>query len=139
MKEFKDLLEKYGVTMKYISDTYGIPYETMKCWKSSSNLKGRSCPPYVLALLDKALEADSRPAPIKSDRPEPVIMDMGNDFTLAIVEDGDVYELWIRGAGIGVAEMMFVCPVSKGFKAAVDAGMRQFEDFKADYIADHMA
>lgn len=49
----KDLTQKHNVTIKYISERFGIPYHTIQNWSSGI----RRCPSYVLRMIDELLSA----------------------------------------------------------------------------------
>lgn len=44
----KELREKYGMTMKKISELVGVPYRTWQNWEAES----RKCPDYVYNLIE---------------------------------------------------------------------------------------
>lgn len=50
----KELMERYGLTIKQISERFQIPYRTVQNWK----LGTRECPEYVLKMMIEILEGD---------------------------------------------------------------------------------
>lgn len=56
----RDLMSKYSLTIKQISDRFEIPYRTVQNWCAKGENK-RECPPYVLKMMEEILrnERDS--------------------------------------------------------------------------------
>lgn len=54
--KFKDLTKVYGMSVKSISERFGIPYRTAQNWNSEQ----RECPDYVLRMIDEILENESK-------------------------------------------------------------------------------
>ena len=48
---FNQLREKYGLTIKYISDRFNIPYRTVQNWAGGQ----RECPSYIIGMMDEIL------------------------------------------------------------------------------------
>lgn len=53
--EFKDLLEKSGMSMKRFGECFEIPYRTVQAWK----LGERKCPEYLIKLMQYKLENEN--------------------------------------------------------------------------------
>lgn len=53
--DFKNLLEKSGMSMKQFSEHFDIPYRTIQGWKSGE----RKCQEYLLKLMAYKLEKES--------------------------------------------------------------------------------
>lgn len=56
MNDFVEFFEKYGMTLKELSDYFEIPYRTVQGWK----LGKRKCPSYLLKLMIYKLENEKR-------------------------------------------------------------------------------
>lgn len=54
----KELMNKYGLTMKDISDRFNIPYRTIQNWCANSGNNKRKCPEYVIEMMDQILRND---------------------------------------------------------------------------------
>lgn len=49
--EIKDIKNKYRMSLKEISERFGIPYRTVQNW----NAGVRECPEYVIRMMDEIL------------------------------------------------------------------------------------
>ena len=72
-EKIKEIRKKTGLSRTAFSKLYGIPLRTIECWEWEQ----RSCPSYVVALLDRVvsedLEAGKVPGPtFKKNPPETV-------------------------------------------------------------------
>lgn len=54
--EIKEILDKYGISMKQLSEKFEIPYRTVQDWKAGC----RKAPPYVLKMIDRLLEIEQK-------------------------------------------------------------------------------
>lgn len=52
--EFKELLDRSGMTTTAFSEYFNIPYRTVQSWK----LGERKCPPYLLELMKYKLDKE---------------------------------------------------------------------------------
>lgn len=52
--EVREIREMTGLNRKEFSTAYGIPVRTLESWESGA----RTAPPYVTALLERAVKAD---------------------------------------------------------------------------------
>lgn len=56
MNEIKRLMAEYGLTIKALSDRFGIPYRTVQNWHSGAN----KCPEYTANMIKIILEYDKQ-------------------------------------------------------------------------------
>lgn len=54
---FSDLMLKYGLSIKQISEDFHIPYRTVQNWKSGE----RQCPDYVMELIEYKICNEAKP------------------------------------------------------------------------------
>lgn len=50
----KELMQKYGMSIKDISDRFDIPYRTVQNWCTDSK-SHRECPKYIVKMMDEIL------------------------------------------------------------------------------------
>lgn len=53
----RELMQKYNLTIKQISDRFEIPYRTVQNWANEASNK-RECPAYVLKMMDELIQND---------------------------------------------------------------------------------
>lgn len=54
----KDVMKKHGVSMTQLSKRFGIPYRTIQGWTAETEKAARSCPDYIVRMVDEILTAD---------------------------------------------------------------------------------
>lgn len=55
-EDVKALRERYNLTRKQFTETFGIPYRTVQDWELGS----RKCPDYLLRLIEFRLKNDKQ-------------------------------------------------------------------------------
>lgn len=65
----EELVEKYGLSNGEIAKRFDIPARTVRSWTSDS-ASTRTCPAYVVALMDECLAANGNTRPARDNMPE---------------------------------------------------------------------
>lgn len=55
--QMRELMKKYNLTIKQISDRFEIPYRTVQNWANEGSNK-RPCPSYVKKMMDELIQND---------------------------------------------------------------------------------
>ena len=56
MNEIKRLMSEYGLTIKALSDKFGIPYRTVQNWHSGTS----KCPDYTARMIKELLDHEKK-------------------------------------------------------------------------------
>lgn len=57
---FKEFAAKHEISLKEISDKFGIPYRTVQNWNTVSGSNSRECPAYIINMMDIILTAEEK-------------------------------------------------------------------------------
>lgn len=55
---FKELREASGMTNSQLAEYFGIPLRTLQSWAKPEGENGRTCPAYVLGMMERILRTE---------------------------------------------------------------------------------